>query len=65
MTGCDFMDLGKAQITLEPEVEAALIYGNRLREKELITNRAGRLRPDRHERGFQQIGTGMGQLQLL
>ena len=41
VTGCDFMDLGKAQITLEPEVEAALIYGNRLREKPLITNRAG------------------------
>ena len=41
VTGCDFMDLGKAQITLEPEVEAALIYGNRLREKQLITNRAG------------------------
>jgi hypothetical protein len=41
VTACDFMDLGKAQITLEPEVEAALIYGNRLRGKELITNRAG------------------------
>ncbi len=41
MTGCDFMDLGKAQITLEPGVEAALIFGNRLREKQLITNRAG------------------------
>lgn len=41
VTGCDFMDLGKAQITIEPEVDAALIYGNRLRGKELITNRAG------------------------
>jgi hypothetical protein len=41
VTGCDFMDSGKAQITLEPGVEAALIYGNRLREKQLITNRAG------------------------
>ena len=41
VTGCDFMDLGKAQITLEPEVEAALVYGNRLRDKQLITNRAG------------------------
>ena len=41
VTGCDFMDLGKAQITLEPEVEAALVFGNRLREKQLITNRAG------------------------
>ena len=35
------MDLGKAQLTLEPEVEAALVFGNRLREKQLITNRAG------------------------
>jgi hypothetical protein len=41
VTGCDFMDPGKAQVALEPGVEAALIYGNRLREKELITNRAG------------------------
>jgi hypothetical protein len=41
VTGCDFMDLGKAQITLEPGVEAALVFGNRLREKQLITNRAG------------------------
>jgi hypothetical protein len=35
------MELGKTQITLEPEVEAALVFGNRLREKQLITNRAG------------------------
>ena len=41
VSGCDFMDLGKAQITLEPEIEAALVFGNRLREKQLITNRAG------------------------
>ncbi len=41
VTGCDFMDLGKAQIMLEPGVEAALIYGNRFRDKEVITNRAG------------------------
>ncbi len=41
VTGCDFMDLGKSQITLEPEVDAALIYGNRLRGTDLITNRAG------------------------
>ena len=41
VTGCDFMDRGKAQLTLEAEVEAALVFGNRLREKELITNRAG------------------------
>jgi hypothetical protein len=41
VSGCDFMDRGKAQITLEPKVEAALIFGNRLREKQLIINRAG------------------------
>ncbi|SPE54731.1 conserved hypothetical protein [Verrucomicrobia bacterium] len=41
VSACDFMDLGKAQITLEPEVVSALIYGNRLRGKERITNRAG------------------------
>ncbi len=41
VSACDFMDLGKAQITLEPAVEAAMIYGNRLREKQLITNNAG------------------------
>jgi Pectate lyase superfamily protein len=41
VTACDFMDIGKAQIILEPGVEAALIFGNRLRGKQLITNRAG------------------------
>jgi hypothetical protein len=35
------MDLGNAQITLEPEVEAALVFGNRLWGTQLITNRAG------------------------
>ena len=41
VTACDFMDRGKAQIKLEAGVEAALVFGNRLREKELITNLAG------------------------
>lgn len=41
VTACDFMDLGKAQIALESGVEAALIYGNRPRGKQLITNNAG------------------------
>jgi hypothetical protein len=41
VAGCDFMDRGKAQLTLEPEVEAARVFGNRLREKQSITNRAG------------------------
>ncbi len=40
VTACDFMDAGKAQITLEPEVDAALIYGNRLRGRERIANHA-------------------------
>jgi len=41
VTACDFMDLGKAQLALEADVDSALIYGNRLRGKELITNNAG------------------------
>jgi len=41
VTACDFMDKGKAQVTLEPEVEAALIFGNRLRGQERIANRTG------------------------
>jgi len=40
VTACDFMDAGKAQITLEPEVDAGMIYGNRLRGQERIVNRA-------------------------
>jgi hypothetical protein len=41
VTACDFMDRGKVQVALEPEVEAALIFGNRLRGKERISNQAG------------------------
>jgi hypothetical protein len=41
VTACDFIDLGKAQLTIEKDVDAALIYGNRLRGKELIVNNAG------------------------
>jgi len=40
VAGCDFMDAGKSQIVIEAEVDAALIYGNRLRGKDLITNHA-------------------------
>jgi hypothetical protein len=40
VTACDFMDAGKAQITIEPEVQAAMIYGNRLRGRERIANHA-------------------------
>ncbi|MDE3067437.1 MAG: hypothetical protein KGJ60_07775 [Verrucomicrobiota bacterium] len=38
VTACNFMDADKPQITLEPEVEAALIFGNRLRGKERIAD---------------------------
>jgi hypothetical protein len=34
------MDRDKVQLRLEPEVEAALIYGNRFRAKESIVNQA-------------------------
>jgi hypothetical protein len=40
VNSCDFMDSGKAQITIEPEVDAAMIYGNRLRGQERIVNHA-------------------------
>jgi hypothetical protein len=40
VTACDFIDLGKAQVTVEAEVEAAMIYGNRLRGQMLIVNHA-------------------------
>jgi hypothetical protein len=40
VTACDFIDLGKAQITLEKDVDAAMIYGNRLRGREMIANHA-------------------------
>ena len=38
--GCDFMDAGKPQITLEEGVEAALILGNRFRGGQQVTNNA-------------------------
>jgi hypothetical protein len=41
VTACDFMDAGKSQITVESEVDAAMIYGNRLRGQERIVNQAG------------------------
>ena len=41
VTACDFMDKGKAQFVLEPEVDAALVFGNRFRGSARFTNRAG------------------------
>jgi hypothetical protein len=41
VTACDFAERGKAQLLIEAEVEAALIYGNRLRGKDRVTNHAG------------------------
>lgn len=40
VNGCDFMDIEKKQLLLEPEVEAALIYGNRFRGRQWIENRS-------------------------
>lgn len=40
VTACDFMDVGKSQMAIEAEVDAAMVFGNRLRGKELITNQA-------------------------
>jgi hypothetical protein len=37
----DFMDQGKAQLAIEPDVDAALIFGNRFRGSARLTNRAG------------------------
>jgi hypothetical protein len=41
VTACDFAERGKAQVTIEAEVEAALVFGNRLRGKDRVTNLAG------------------------
>lgn len=41
VTGCDFMDAGKAQVAIGPDIDAALVYGNRLRGAEGIRNEAG------------------------
>jgi len=40
VTACDFMDAGKPQITIEPEVDSAMIFGNRLRGEQKIDNQA-------------------------
>jgi hypothetical protein len=40
VTACDFMDARKAQITIEEGVDAAMIFGNRLRGAERIANHA-------------------------
>lgn len=41
VTACEFLDRGKVQVALEPEVDAGLIYGNRFRGAERVVNRAG------------------------
>jgi len=40
VTACDFMDAGKTQVVIEPEVDAALVFGNRLRGEDKIVNHA-------------------------
>jgi hypothetical protein len=51
VTACDFMDAGRTQIALEPGVEAALIFGNRLRGGQKILNQAG----DRAQIGLNAV----------
>jgi len=41
VTACDFMDKGKAQLAIEPDVDAALVFGNRFRGSARVANRAG------------------------
>lgn len=41
VTACDFAERGKAQVAIESEVEAALVFGNRLRGKDRVSNLAG------------------------
>jgi hypothetical protein len=41
VTACDFMDQGKPQLAIEPDVDATLIFGNRFRGSARLTNRAG------------------------
>jgi hypothetical protein len=54
VTGCDFMDKGKAQIILEREVEAGLVFGNRLRGASRIVNHAG----DQAQVGMNVVSAG-------
>lgn len=41
VTACDFMDAGKVQVAVEPDVQAALVFGNRFRGQQRILNQAG------------------------
>jgi hypothetical protein len=41
VTACDFMDAGKAQVVVEADIDAAMVYGNRLRGANRIVNNAG------------------------
>ncbi len=41
VTGCDFMDKGKTHIRLGPDIDTAVIVGNRFRGEEGIINEAG------------------------
>jgi hypothetical protein len=41
VTACDFAERDKAQVQIEPEADVALVYGNRLRGKDRVTNLAG------------------------
>jgi len=41
INGCDFAAPGKAQVRIGPDVDAAIVMGNRLRGAEAIANEAG------------------------
>jgi hypothetical protein len=41
VSACDFADRDKMQIRIEEPADACLVFGNRLRGKERIVNRAG------------------------
>ncbi len=41
VTACDFAERSRAQIAIEADVEAALVFGNRFRGEARVANRAG------------------------
>lgn len=51
VNGCDFAAAGKQQVRIGPDVEAAIVMGNRLRGAEGIVNEAG----DRAQIGLNAV----------
>jgi hypothetical protein len=54
VTACDFMDKGKVQVTLEREVEAGLVFGNRLRGANRVISHGG----DQVQIGMNVVSAG-------